>query len=137
MKKILIFILVISAAAFSLAEGKREAMKAEPAVANISNEVLSSDQLQEIIDQQDPNTFLVDVRTPEEYASGAIPTAVNIPVDVIRDNPPTQDRSARIIVYCRSGNRSRAAKSALEALGFKNVNDFGGIANWQGELVVR
>jgi rhodanese-related sulfurtransferase len=96
---------------------------------------LSSEALQGIIAKNDGNTFLVDVRTAEEYRSGAIPSAINIPYDVIQDNLPTEDRSARIIVYCRSGNRSGVAAKTLAALGFQNVLDFGGIGRWTGELV--
>jgi phage shock protein E len=77
------------------------------------------------------------VRTAEEYRAGAIPSAINIPYDVIQDNLPTQDRSARIVVYCRTGNRSGRAKATLEALGFQNVNNFGPVTNWKGKLVVR
>ena len=61
------------------------------------------------------------MRTEGEYKAGAIPSAINIPFDVIADNLPTTDRSARIIVYCRSGNRSAVATDTLEDLGFSNV----------------
>ena len=57
----------------------------------------------------------MDVRTAEEYNSGAIPSAINIPYDVIADNLPTEDRSARIILYCRSGSRSSLAMPEPEA----------------------
>jgi phage shock protein E len=56
---------------------------------------------------------------------------------VIQDNLPTQDRQARIVVYCRSGNRSGRAKATLEALGFRNVNNFGAVGNWGDKLIVR
>ncbi len=107
----------------------------EPAASIFATEPLSSDQLAELIAQADPNTYLIDVRTPEEFKSGALPTAINIPYDVIENNLPTQDRSARIVVYCRSGNRSAIAKAKLEALGFSQVNNFGGISNWSGRLI--
>ena len=96
---------------------------------------LSSDELAALLGQ--PNLYLIDVRTAEEYRAGAIPSAVNIPYDVIQDNLPTQDRNARVVVYCRSGNRSGKAKATLEALGFRNVNNFGPVTNWKGKLVVR
>jgi phage shock protein E len=101
------------------------------------DEPLSSEKLAEIIAAADPNTYLVDVRTEAEYNAGAIPTAINIPYDVIADNLPTEDRSARIIVYCRSGNRSGIAQDTLEGLGFTDVRNFGGVGNWKGELVDR
>jgi len=98
---------------------------------------LSSEALAAIIAANDPNTLLVDVRTPEEYRSGAIPSAVNVPYDVIRERLPSEDRSAQIIVYCRSGSRSGVAARTLESLGFTNVVDFGGIGRWTGERVRR
>jgi phage shock protein E len=102
-----------------------------------AEEPLSSERLAEIIAAADPNTYLVDVRTEAEYNAGAIPTAINIPFDVIADNLPTEDRSARIIVYCRSGNRSGIAQDTLEGLGFTDVRNFGAVSNWNGELEVR
>ncbi len=79
--------------------------------------------------------ILVDVRTPEEFASGHIPTAVNIPNDTILAKPPTRDKAALIIVYCRSGSRSAAAYRALTGAGYTNVVDFGPIGRWKGEIV--
>jgi len=79
--------------------------------------------------------LLVDVRTPEEYSAGHIRTAVNVPVDTIGTAPPTQDKAALIIVYCRSGGRSAAAKKTLDGLGYTRVQDFGALSRWTGELV--
>jgi rhodanese-related sulfurtransferase len=79
--------------------------------------------------------ILVDVRTPAEYASGHIPTAINIPNTEIAERPPTEDSSALIIVYCRSGARSASARKALQALGYSNVVDFGSVSNWRGGLI--
>ena len=79
--------------------------------------------------------ILVDVRTPEEFASGCIPTAVNIPVTDIALKPPTQDKNALIIVYCASGRRSAQAAKTLTDMGYTRVVDFGGISRWTGELV--
>ena len=98
---------------------------------------LSSGELARLIDQGEPDFYLIDVRTAEEFKSGAIPSAVNIPYDVMENRLPTQDRNARVVVYCRSGNRSSIAKAKLEALGFTNVNNFGAVQNWKGKLIVR
>lgn len=137
MKRSILVLVIFSAAMAGFALGKQEKMEAATAPAEFATEALSPDQLAEIMAQEDKNTILIDVRTSEEYNSGAIPAAINIPYDVIQDNLPTQDRNARIIVYCRSGSRSRIAKQKLDALGFRYVNNFGGVYNWQGELVVR
>ncbi|UCF99227.1 MAG: rhodanese-like domain-containing protein [Spirochaetaceae bacterium] len=138
MKTILVVLFIFLASGTLLfAGGRNETAVQEPAAAAFSDERLSSEKLAEIIASGDPNTYLVDVRTEEEYKSGAIPSAINIPFDVIADNLPTQDRSARIIVYCRSGNRSGIAYETLAELGYANVLDFGGVSNWRGELEVR
>ena len=78
--------------------------------------------------------LLYDVRSAEEYATGFIPTATNIPHSEIADALPHSHRNKVIVVYCQSGGRSRLAYRALVEKGFKYVFDFGGIANWQGEL---
>jgi rhodanese-related sulfurtransferase len=93
------------------------------------------DGLSRLITEKSEAYILVDVRTPEEYSSGHIPTAVNIPVSTIAMNLPTEDRSALIIVYCASGRRSAVAKKTLDGLRFIRVVDFGGISRWAGELV--
>ena len=137
---IIILVIFVASATVLLASGRGESKPlgaTETAAADVSSESLSPERLAEIIAVKDPNTYQVDVRTTQEYNSGAIPTAINIPFDVIADNLPTEDRSARIIVYCRSGNRSGIATDTLEELGFVNVLDFGGVSNWQGELEVR
>lgn len=77
---------------------------------------------------------LVDVRTPEEYASGHIPGAVNIPYDTIAGNPPTKEKDSLVIVYCRSGNRSGIAKKTLDSLGYSRVENFGAVGRWRGEF---
>ena len=140
MKVIIIILVILFVSAGALFAGGRGESKVQviPATtAGTGMEPLSSEKLAEIIAAGDPNTYLVDVRTEEEYNSGAIPSAINIPFDVIADNLPTEDRSARIIVYCRSGNRSGIASDTLEDLGFTNILDFGGVSNWKGELEVR
>jgi phage shock protein E len=69
------------------------------------------DALLALLSQQVQPYVLVDVRTQDEYTDGHIPTAVNLPYDVIATNPPTTDTSALIIVYCASGRRSALAAS--------------------------
>jgi phage shock protein E len=93
------------------------------------------DTLARLIASGEPAYFLVDVRTPQEYAEGHISTAVNIPVSEIGERPPTTDKGALIIVYCASGGRSARSKARLEGLGYTRVVDFGGIFRWTGEIV--
>ena len=92
-------------------------------------------RLERLIREGKPAYLLVDVRTPEEYRSGHIPTAVNIPVDVIGSRPPAVDKASLIIVYCRSGNRSATARKILMDLGYTNVIDFGAVSRWERPLV--
>ncbi len=76
---------------------------------------------------------LVDVRTPDEYMSGHIPTAINIPYDKIAARLPTTDASALVIVYCASGGRAALATKTLRGLGYTRVVDFGAIGRWEGQ----
>jgi rhodanese-related sulfurtransferase len=93
------------------------------------------DGLAWLVAQKSGPYFLVDVRTPAEYASGHIPSAVNIPVTELQDRLPTTDRSALIIVYCASGGRSASAAKLLGGLGFTRVVNFGAVSRWGGGLV--
>ena len=81
--------------------------------------------------------ILLDVRTKEEYESGYIPGAINIPLSDINGNVVSSlpEKSQIILVYCRSGNRSRQASDKLSTLGYTNIIEIGGINSWKGELV--
>ena len=81
--------------------------------------------------------IIVDVRTKGEYDSGHIPGAILIPNETIGSSRPAQlpDLNAEILVYCRSGARSRNASGKLAALGYTAVYDFGGILSWPYEVV--
>ena len=81
------------------------------------------------------NYIILDVRTPEEFAEKHIPHAINIPNEAIgtaeiRELP---DKEQLILVYCRSGNRSKQASEKLVKLGYTNIVEFGGINDWPGE----
>lgn len=75
---------------------------------------------------------ILDVRTGEEYATGHIEGAVLIPVSEISDRAEEElpDKNMLILVYCRSGNRSKTASETLASLGYTNVKEFGGIKDW-------
>jgi phage shock protein E len=92
-------------------------------------------RLARLVREGKPAYVLVDVRTPAEYESGHIPTAVNVPVDVIGTRPPTEAKDTLIVVYCRSGNRSATARNILVDLGYTNVVDFGAVSKWEQPLV--
>ena len=80
--------------------------------------------------------ILLDVRTEDEYAQGHIPGAICVPNETIGEEPPEQLPELRqtILVYCRSGRRSKEASAKLAAMGYVNVIEFGGINTWTGEV---
>ena len=81
--------------------------------------------------------IILDVRTVQEYESGHIPGAICIPNETISDAeiPQLPDKNQLILVYCRSGNRSKQAAAKLARLGYKNIVEIGGIGAWPGEIV--
>ena len=87
--------------------------------------------------EEETGYLILDVRTPEEYAQKHIPGAVNIPNEAIgtEEIPELPQKDQLILVYCRSGNRSKQASEKLAALGYTNIVEFGGINDWPGETV--
>ena len=87
--------------------------------------------------QEESGYIILDVRTPEEFAERHIPDAINIPNEVIGKEEIAElpDKEQMILVYCRSGNRSKQASEKLAALGYTNVYEFGGIIDWTGDTV--
>ena len=85
----------------------------------------------------DDGHVIVDVRREDEYAQGHIPGAILIPNESIIDTPPAElpDLDQIILVYCRTGRRSREASQKLADMGYTNVFEFGGIADWTGDIV--
>ena len=81
--------------------------------------------------------ILLDVRTRAEYEEKHIPGAVCIPNESIgtEEIPELPDKDQLILVYCRSGNRSKQASEKLVKLGYTNIVEFGGINTWPGETV--
>ena len=86
---------------------------------------------------RDDGHIIVDVRTQEEYDSGHIPGAICIPNESIGCDSPEAlpDYNQIILIYCRSGNRSKQASQKLASMGYKNIYEFGGIIDWTGETV--
>lgn len=80
--------------------------------------------------------IIIDARTEEEFAAGHIPYAVLIPEYEISERAEAElpDRDALILVYCRSGRRSKIASEELVKLGYTNVKEFGGIIDWPYEI---
>ncbi len=83
--------------------------------------------------------IILDVRTQQEYDEGHIPQAICIPNEIIglRENiEELPDKSQMILVYCRSGRRSKEAAEKLASLGYTNVIEFGGIITWTGPIAL-
>ena len=87
--------------------------------------------------EEESSYIILDVRTTEEYSEKHIPGAINIPNETIgtEDIPELPDKEQLILVYCRSGNRSKQASEKLVKLGYTNIVEFGGINDWTGETV--
>jgi len=74
--------------------------------------------------------IIIDVRTPEEYAHGHVGSAMNIPLDQIaQGSVPPVGLDEKIVLYCRSGGRAEQAKIYLEAAGYQNVTNAGGMSD--------
>ena len=82
--------------------------------------------------------LIIDARTEEEFAAGHIANAILIPEYEIADRAETElpDKDALILVYCRSGRRSKIASEELVKLGYSNVKEFGGIIDWPYEITI-
>ena len=86
---------------------------------------------------EEKNDYIIlDVRTPEEFAEKHIPHAINIPNETIgtEEIPELPDKEQLILVYCRSGNRSKTAAAKLAELGYTELYEFGGINTWPYEV---
>ena len=80
--------------------------------------------------------IILDVRRPDEFAAGHIPNVINVANESIGTDeiPELPDKDQLIMVYCRSGRRSKEASEKLVKLGYTNIVEFGGILDWKGEI---
>lgn len=97
---------------------------------------ITAEEAKKRMDEND-SLIIVDVRSESEYAEKHIAGAILIPNETIIDKMPEllPDPDAEILIYCRSGNRSRQAANKLIDLGYTNIYDFGGIIDWPYETV--
>ena len=107
---------------------------AAPMDSEASYQQISMDEAIAIMESES-DYIILDVRTTEEFADKHIPDAINIPNETIgtEDIPELPDKDQLILVYCRSGNRSKQASDKLVGLGYTNIVEFGGINDWPGE----
>ena len=100
-----------------------------------SYQQITQETAKEMMDTQE--VVILDVREQHEYDSGHIPEAVLLPVGTITEDTAASvidDLDTTVLVYCRSGNRSKTASQALADLGYTNVYEFGGINDWPYEI---
>ena len=97
-----------------------------------SYEQISQEKAKEIMDTE-TDYIILDVREQEEYDEAHIAGAILIPDHAIKEKAESvlTDKSQLILVYCRSGRRSKLASEDLADLGYTNVKEFGGIIDWQ------
>lgn len=99
-----------------------------------SYQQITQEEAKEMMDTQ--NVVILDVREQNEYDGGHIPGAVLLPVGSIDEAAAAEvipDKDSTVLVYCRSGNRSKTASSKLAELGYTNIYEFGGINTWPYE----
>ena len=96
---------------------------------------ITAEEAKQIMDTEE-GYIILDVRTQEEYDEGHIPGAILIPNTEIeaRAEEELPDKNQLILVYCRSGRRSKLAAEALVELGYTNIKEFGGIIDWPYEV---
>ena len=125
------FIVLIFILTFFLMKRKKNSKSRETSYRTVSQKTA----VQMMKDEK--NYIIIDVRTIEEYSEGHIPNAVSLPVQNIGNGENFQlpDKNHLILLYCRSGSRSRQAAQKLVEKGYANVVDFGGINKWIGEIV--
>ena len=100
-----------------------------------SYQQVTQEAAKEMMDTQE--VLILDVREQHEYDSGHIPRAVLLPVGTIAEDTAASvidELDTVVLVYCRSGNRSKTASQALADLGYTNVYEFGGINTWPYEV---
>lgn len=103
--------------------------------ADNSYQQITQEDAKEMMDTQE--VIVLDVREQNEYDSGHIPGAVLLPVGTIDEDTAAAvipEKDSTVLVYCRSGNRSKTASSALAELGYTNIYEFGGINTWPYEI---
>ena len=129
--------IALAAAALVLAVGCAAEKKAESDsdFKGIYTEI-TQEEAKEMM-KKDDGHLIVDVRRQDEYDEGHIPDAVCIPNESIGTEQPEKlpDKEQILLIYCRSGRRSKQAAQKLADIGYTNIYEFGGIIDWTGEIV--
>ena len=123
-------IIATACGAADMGEVNEESMKED-----ITYKQISAEKAMEFMETE-KDYIILDVRTQEEYDEKHIPGAVLVPNETIGKGEIKElpDKDQMILVYCRSGNRSKQASGKLIQLGYTNVYEFGGINSWPGDV---
>ena len=126
----LIIMLILNLSLFSLISCQTNSTD------TLAYDPISPEEAKTLMDTE-TDYVILDVRTAEEYAEGHIPNAVNLDHEDVHSKAEAMlpDKDALILVYCRSGRRSKIAAEALVDLGYTNVKEFGGIIDWPYDVV--
>lgn len=141
----LIFLLILSLTLFSSCSGNMNTEETQNTTIDITEtsinnspeyEQISGEQAKHLMDTE-TDFIIIDARTEEEFNEGHIEGAILIPEYEIgeRAEKELSNKDQLILVYCRSGRRSKIASQALADLGYTNVKEFGGIIDWQYKIV--
>lgn len=130
-----LFILLLVLAVVMLCACAKESKTTSTSTVSTYRQITQSEAAD--IMENDKSCIILDVRTLEEYNEGHIPNAICIPNEIIIDKQPSKlpDKDQLILVYCRSGRRSKEAAEKLAAMGYSNIVEFGGIRDWTGKIV--
>jgi rhodanese-related sulfurtransferase len=133
MKKIIIIPFMVMLIAFTGCQSEEK--KVDPEIKGVVNKISAEDAKKKM--DEDKSIILVDVRTQEEYDEAHIENALLVTLDTINAMAPSliPDKNATYYIYCRSGNRSAIAATELVLMGYMNVYDMGGIADWPYETI--
>lgn len=144
MKNTTLLIIVASLCIFMSACGNRtspsESIQSDAQTTTVSENAsyqqITQEKAKEMM-QADDGHVIVDVRRQDEYDGGHIPEAILIPNESIDTEKPKElpDLDQVILIYCRSGRRSKEASQKLADMGYTNIYEFGGIIDWTGEVV--
>lgn len=124
MKKVILFIFLICLFGCTNSE-------------SIEYKTISSEEAYDIMQKRD-DIYIIDVRSENEFSTSHIEGAVNVPLEKIETTfkeMVTDNMDATILVYCQSGGRSKQASEILSNMGYTDINDFGGLSNWDYEIV--
>ncbi len=129
--RFVVFVGVVCVAGVFLLIWSKGRLAAEGANQMAEYRQITQKEAKEIMDSEE-GYIILDVRTPEEYADGHIAGAINLPNGEIDGSEPDllTDKDQLILIYCRSGNRSKQAAEKLAAMGYNNIMEFGGIIDW-------